>query len=82
MDISIDEETKDVILDLIHANKEIKGLKTIESSPVGYKSLVFITIEVDVNLSTFASHKLADDLENDINHIDKVYKSIVHVEPI
>ena len=33
-------------------------------------------------MTTFASHKLADNLENDVDKIDKVYKTIVHVNPI
>ena len=81
LDTSIDEETKDIILDLIHSYKDIEAVKSIESSPVGYKYVVFITIEVDGNMTTFESHKLADDLEIDINALDKIYKSIVHIEP-
>lgn len=33
-------------------------------------------------MSTFDSHKLADNLEKDICGLDKVYKAIVHVNPI
>lgn len=33
MDISIDENTKDIILDLIHNYKEIQGVKNIYSTP-------------------------------------------------
>ena len=38
-------------------------------------------ITVDGNMTTFDSHKLADDLEKNIVSLDKVYKAIVHVEP-
>ena len=61
---------------------EIKKIDNISSSPVGYKYVVFITICVDGNMSTFDSHKLADNLEKDICGLDKVYKAIVHVNPI
>jgi len=81
MDISIDEDTKDVILDLVHAYKEIKGVNELSSTPVGYQYIIFLTIAVDGNMTTFDSHKLADDLEKTIVGLDKVYKSIVHVEP-
>ena len=60
----------------------IKKIDNISSSPVGYKYVVFITICVDGNMSTFDSHKLADNLEKDICGLDKVYKAIVHVNPI
>ena len=81
MDISIDEKTKDIILDLVHAYKEVKGINEISSTPVGYQYIVFLTISVDGDMTTFDSHKLADDLEKNIVGLDKVYKALVHVEP-
>lgn len=81
MDISIDENTKDIILDLVHAYKEIKGINELSSAPVGYQYIIFLTISVDGNMTTFDSHKLADNLEKSIVELDKVYKAIVHVEP-
>lgn len=81
MDISVDENTKDIILDVIHAYKEIKSIKEISSTPVGYQYIIFLTITVDGNMTTFDSHKLADSLEQNISGLDKVYKAIVHVEP-
>jgi len=33
-------------------------------------------------MSTFESHQLADNLEKSVSKLDKVYKTIVHVEPI
>ena len=59
----------------------IKKVKDINSSPVGYKYMVFLTIQVDGEMTTKDSHSLADCLEMDIKRIDKVYKAIVHVEP-
>lgn len=81
MDISIDEKTKDIILDLVHAYKEVKAINEISSAPVGYQYIIFLTIAVDGNMTTFDSHKLADDLEKNIVALDNVYKAIVHVEP-
>ncbi len=81
MDVSIDEKTKDIILDLVHAYKEVKGINGLSSTPVGYQYIIFLTIAVDGNMTTFDSHKLADDLEKTMAKLDKVYKAIVHVEP-
>lgn len=81
MDRSVDDKTKDIILDLVHSYKDIKKVKDINSSPVGYKYMVFLTIQVDGEMTTKDSHSLADCLEMDIKRIDKVYKAIVHVEP-
>lgn len=82
MDTSVDETTKDMILELSHTYENIKNIEDIASAPVGYKYIVFVTICVDGNISTFQSHKLADDLENDIKKLDKVYDAIVHVNPV
>lgn len=81
MDISVDEETKDVILDLVHAYKEVKSINEISSTAVGYQYIIFLTVAVDGEMTTFDSHKLADSLEKNISGLDKVYKAVVHVEP-
>lgn len=81
MDMSIDKNTKDIILDLIHGYKEVKAVNEISSTPVGYQYIIFLTIAVDGNMTTLESHSLADDLEKNISELDNVYKAIVHVEP-
>jgi len=81
MDRSVDEKTKDIILDLAHSYKEIINIKDINSSPVGYKYMIYLSILVDGEMSTKDSHNLADCLEQDISKIEKVYKAFVHVEP-
>lgn len=82
MDISIDDETEQLILDLAHSYKEIRKIDNISSSPVGCQYIIVMTIYVDGNMSTFNSHNLADSLEKDITAIDKVYNTIIHVNPI
>ena len=82
MDKSLDVETKDLILDIVKSYKEIKKIDEISSSPVGYQYIVILTIYVDGNMTTFESHTLADNLENDVDKLDKIYKTIVHVHPI
>lgn len=82
MDISVDDKTKDLILDIVHSYSEIKNIEDIISTPVGDKYLVFLTISLDGNLSTFESHELADSIEKNINGLDKIYKTVVHVNPI
>lgn len=82
MDTSIDNATEKMILDIAHSYKDIKNLDEISSTPVGYQYIIVLTIYVDGNLSTFDSHKLADSLEQDITKLDKIYKTIIHVNPI
>ena len=47
----------------------------------GYQYVLFLTIAVDGNMTTFQSHKLADKLEKDMTKLDNVYKAIIHIEP-
>lgn len=82
MDISIDENTKKIILDITNKYEDIKEVESIYSTPSGYKYIVIITISVDGNMTTFNSHALADNLENDIKSLDKVSNAIVHVNPV
>ena len=82
MDISIDEDTKDTILNLIHAYSKIQKIENLYSTPCGYKYIITLTIFVDGNTSTFESHKLADSLEKDIKRLDNIEDVIIHVNPI
>lgn len=82
MDISLDEKTKEIIVDLAHSYKEIQKIDEISSTPVGHQYVVVLTIYVDGNMSTFKSHELADQLELSVSGLDKIYRAIVHVEPI
>lgn len=81
MDVSIDEDTKNFILNLVKEHDEIKNCYNIYSTPVGYKYFVVFTIAVDGDMSTYNSHKLANHLEKDIESLDKIYKVVVHVHP-
>ena len=83
MDKSIDDSTKEKVFEIINAHKEIKKVIHFNSTPVGYKYQISFTIYVDGNLSTFESHKIADDLEKEIGRkMDEIYLTIIHVNPI
>lgn len=82
MDTSLDKENTDLIYNLGKKYSDIKNIYELSSSPVGYQYIVVLTIDVDGNMSTFASHKLADSLEKDILKIDKIYSVIIHVNPV
>ncbi len=82
MDISLDENTKTFILDLVAQHDKIKHVSNLYTVPTGYHYVVILTISVDGNMSTFDSHHLADHLEKDIENLEKVNKAIIHVNPI
>lgn len=83
MDKSINEDTKNKVFEIINRNQEIKKVTHFNSTPVGYRYQISFSIFVDGNLSTFESHKIADDLEKEIaREIKQVYLSVIHVNPI
>ena len=82
MDKALNEDDKNKILEIINSYPEIKKINHLNSTPVGYKYLISVTIFVDGNLSTFASHDIADKLEDELDKLDFVYLAIIHVNPI
>lgn len=83
MDKCMNDITKNEVLKIIENHKEIKKITHFNSTPVGYKYQISLSIFVDGNLSTFESHNIADNLEKEIiNNIDEAYLAIIHVNPI
>lgn len=82
MDVSLDETTKETIMNLVKEHDDIKNCYNLYTAPVGYKYLVVFTIAVDGNMSTYDSHKLANHLEKDVEKLEKVDKAVVHVHPV
>ena len=83
MDKSISEETKNKVYEIIEKYEEIKKVIHFNSTPVGYRYQISLTIFVDGNMSTFESHKIADNLEKQIvSEIKEIYLAVIHVNPI
>ena len=82
MDVSLEEKTKETIMELVKSHQDIKNCYNLYTAPVGYKYLVVFTIAVDGDMTTYDSHKLANHLEKDIEKLDKVDKAVIHVHPV
>ena len=83
MDKAIDEADKQKVLEIIAKHPEVKKIQHFNSTPVGYKYQISFTIFVDGNLSTYESHEIANNLEEEIDEkIEEVYLTIIHVNPI
>lgn len=83
MDKSISNETKQKVYEIIKKHKEIKKVSHFNSTPIGYRYQISLTIYVDGNMSTFKSHKIADKLEREIGKsLEEIYLTVVHVNPI
>jgi len=82
MDKSISEENKQKVLDIIKKYKDIKKVEHFNATPVGYKYQISFTIYIDGNLSTFESHEIANKLEKEIDKLEEIYLTVIHVNPI
>lgn len=82
MDKALNEDDKNKILEIISKYPEIVKFNHFNSTPVGYKYMISVTIFVDGKLSTFESHDIADKLEDELDELDFVYLAIIHVNPI
>ena len=82
MDISLDETTKETIMQLVKNHDNIQNCYNLYSTPIGYKYFVVFTIAVDGKMSTYESHELANHLEKDVEALDKIDKAVVHVHPV
>lgn len=83
MDKAMDDETKEEVYKIIKKHKDIHKVIHFNSTPVGYKYQISLTIYVDGNMSTFDSHEIANNLEKEIiREIDSVYLAVIHVNPM
>lgn len=83
MDKSISNGTKKQVYEIIKNYDEIKRVNHFNSTPIGYKYQISLTIFVDGLLSTYESHEIADRLEKEIiKNIDEIYLAVIHVNPI
>ena len=83
MDASISKQDKDLMIDFILNSKDVVNVEDFYTVPVGYKYVAVLTIDLDGNMSTFASHQIADTIEKEIiKKFKKIYKVIIHVNPV
>lgn len=83
MDASLNAVAKQHLMELVLQNQKIQKVDEIYSIPVGYRYIVVLTIYVDGKMTTERSHKIADQLEDDIvQKMVQVQKAIIHVSPL
>lgn len=63
--------------------KEILKISHFNSIPVGFQYQISFTIFVDGNMSTFFSHEIANQIEEEIAAmIPEIYLTVIHVNPM
>lgn len=82
MDSCVDEETKNTIIKIIKKYPEVQIINHLNSTPLGAKYMISVSIFVDGNISTFKSHEIADSIEKEISSLNNIQLTVVHVNPI
>ncbi len=82
MDLSIDPKTKSDIIALVNRHENVLKCTNFYAIPIGYNYVLIFSIEVDGDMTTYDSHKLAEHLEKEVQQIDKIEKVIIHVDPV
>lgn len=82
MDKAISSETREEVYKVIKQHKEIKKVNHFNATPIGYQYQISFTIFVDGKMSTYDSHKIANDLEKEIDDkFPEIYLTVIHVNP-
>lgn len=83
MDKTISNETKEDVYKIISRHSEVVKVNHFNATPVGYQYQISFTIFVDGSMSTYDSHKIANDLEREIERtFPEIYLTVIHVNPI
>ena len=83
IDLNKITEASRIINTIMDKHEEVLRVNHFNSTPVGYRYQISFTIFVDGNLSTFASHDIANKLEREIEaDIPEVYLTVIHVNPL
>lgn len=83
MDKTISDETREEVYKVIQKYKEVQKINHFNATPVGYQYQISFTIFVDGEMSTYDSHKIANDLEREIeSKFPEIYLTVIHVNPI
>ena len=82
MDKTLDNDTKDKVLEIVKKYQEVKKITHFNATPVGYKYQISFTIFVDGNMSTYESHDIANKIERELEKFPEIYLTVIHVNPI
>lgn len=82
MDMSIDDDRKDEIKDIVNQIDGIKSLDEVRTRKYGAKAYVDLIIRVDKDISVFEGHNIANNLETLIlKNMDIIKGVTIHIEP-
>ena len=82
MDKSMNPKKRSEVLKIIKKYPNVKRMSHFVATPVGYQYQISFTIYVDGNLSTYQSHKIANQIEQELKKLPEIYFVVIHVNPI
>jgi len=62
--------------------KGVQAINTVRAHYVGNFIHVEIHVEVDKDLSTYASHAIGEEVEGSVERLKAIGKSFVHIDPV
>ncbi len=77
IDTNISEEVKEQIMQFDGVNH----IDTIKSKPTGDKHMLIVKISVDPNMTVSESHKIAGKIREKMRENNKIYDTLVHINP-
>lgn len=82
MDKTMNPKKRSEVLKIIKKYPNVKRMSHFVATPVGYQYQISFTIHVDGNLSTYQSHKIANQIEQELKKLPEIYFVVIHVNPI
>ncbi len=82
MDKTMNPKKRSEVLKIIKKYPNVKRMSHFVATPVGYQYQISFTIYVDGNLSTYQSHKIANQIEQELKKLPEIYFVVIHVNPI
>ena len=82
MDKTMNPKKRSEVLKIIKKYPNVRRMSHFVATPVGYQYQISFTIYVDGNLSTYQSHKIANQIEQELKKLPEIYFVVIHVNPI
>jgi ferrous-iron efflux pump FieF len=81
IDKEVSSEDKAKIINVIEANKKVRGFHDLKTRLAGNKAFIQVHLEMDGNLSLYDSHDIVHEIEKDILNIMPDSEIIIHQDP-
>lgn len=81
MDTNLDEKYIEKIKNTIISIEGVFRIDAINSKPTGFKYLIILEIAVSGDITVNEGHCIAHKVKEQVNNLDNIYDTIVHINP-